>query len=204
MGTSMPFNWFDVFIVVFLIVGAYRGRKRGMSQEIMPLLKWITLAAICGFFYAPIAAEIAQGTVVSMLSASFTAYLGLALVIACLFTAVNRSLGGKVVGSDAFGNAEYYLGIFSGVVRFACMLIFGLALLNARFYPPAEIAARNAYVQQNFDNDFFPALFQVQDKVFKESFSGPAIHKNLDFLLIKPALPEAKPIKRKELEIPTV
>lgn len=204
MGT-MPFNWFDVFVLVFLGVGAFRGRKRGMSQEVLPLIKWIMLAAVCGFFYAPIATEMtSMFSMASMLSASFTAYLGLALVIACLFALVGRSLGGKIVGSDAFGGAEYYLGIFSGIVRFACMLIFGLALLNARLYPPQEIAERNAYVKQNYDNDFFPALFQVQDKVFKESLSGPVIHKNLDFLLIKPALPESKPIKRKELEIPSV
>lgn len=198
MGT-MPFNWFDVFVVILLVVGALRGRKRGMSQELLPLLKWITLAAVCGFCYQPIAAEIAGGTMFNLLSASLTAYLGLALVITIIFALLSRQLGGKIVGSDAFGGAEYYLGIVSGTIRFACMLIFGLALLNARLYSQVEIAERNKYVQQNFDNDFFPALFQVQDKVFKESLTGPTIHKNLDFLLIKPAFPAAKPIKRKEV-----
>ncbi len=201
MGT-MPFNWFDVFVVIFLAVGAFRGRKRGMSQEVIPLIKWITLAAVCGLCYLPIATEISNSTVMSMLSASFTAYLGLALVIAVLFAAVSRSLGGKIIGSDAFGSAEYYLGIFSGIIRFACMLIFGLALLNARLYSQKEITDRNRYVQQNFDNDFFPALFQIQDNVFKNSLTGPTIHKNLDFLLIKPAVPESKPLKRKELDLP--
>ena len=201
MGT-MPFNWFDVFVVIFLTVGAFRGRKRGMSQELMPLLKWITLAAVCGFCYQPIATEMANGNMFSLLSASFTAYLGLALIIAIIFAVLSRQFGGKIIGSDTFGGSEYYLGIFSGIIRFACMLIFGLALLNARLYPQAEIDARNKYVQQNFDNDFFPALFQVQDGVFKASFTGPVIHKNLDFLLIKPALPESKPIKRKEFNLP--
>jgi len=203
MGT-LPINWFDLFVVVFLIVGAFRGRKRGMSQELIPLVKWIAVASICGLFYLPLATELANGTVISLLSASLTAYLGLALLIGIIFTVVNRQLGGKVVGSDAFGAAEYYLGIFSGIIRFACMLIFGLALLNARLYPQQEIAERNKYVQQNFDNDFFPALFQIQDNVFKESMTGPVIQKNLDFLLIKPSVPESKPLRRKELEVPSV
>jgi uncharacterized membrane protein required for colicin V production len=201
MGT-MPFNWFDIFVLVFLTVGAFRGRKRGMSQEVIPLIKWITVAAVCGLFYLPLATEIANGTVISLLAASFTAYLGIALLIAVVFAVVNRQLGGKIVGSDAFGSAEYYLGIFSGIIRFACMLIFGLALLNARLYTSQEITERNKYVQQNFDNDFFPALFQIQANVFTESLTGPAIHKNLDFLLIKPAVPESKPLKRKELDLP--
>ena len=203
MGT-MPFNWFDIFVVAFLTVGAFRGRKRGMSQEIIPVIKWITLAAVCGLFYLPLATEIARGTVISLLAASFTAYLGLALVIAVIFAVVSRQLGGKIVGSDAFGGAEYYLGIFSGITRFACMLIFGLALLNARLYSSVEIAEHNKYVKQNFDNDFFPALFQIQANVFQQSLSGPAIHKNLDFLLIKPTVPETKPLRRKEVDIPAV
>jgi uncharacterized membrane protein required for colicin V production len=198
MGT-MPFNWFDVFVVIFLVVGAFRGRKRGMSQEVLPLLKWITLAAVCGFCYQPIATEISGGSMFNLFSASLASYLGLALIITIFFALVGRSLGGKIIGSDAFGGAEYYLGIFSGIVRFACMLIFGLALLNARLFSQVEITERNQFVKQNFDADFFPSLFQVQDNVFKESLSGPVIQKNLDFLLIKPAFPESKPIKRKEV-----
>jgi len=199
---NLPFNWFDLFVLIFLTVGAFRGRKRGMSQEVLPLFKWITLAAVCGFFYEPIATAIASGSMFSLLSASFTAYLGLALIITIFFTLISRHLGGKIIGSDAFGASEYYLGIFSGVIRFACMLIFGLALLNARLFSQTEITARARYMQQNFDSDFFPALYQVQDQVFKDSVTGPVIHKNLDFLLIKPAFPESKPIRQKEANLP--
>lgn len=197
---NLPFNWFDVFVVIFLVVGAFRGRKRGMSQEIIPLVKWLTLAFVCGFLYEPVARLISQSTVFSMLAASFTSYLGLALLIAIIFTLINRSLGGKVIGSDAFGKSEYYLGIFSGILRFACMLIFGLALLNARLYSPKEIEDHNRYVMQNYDSDFFPTMFQVQDQVFRQSLSGSTIVSNLDFLLIKPAYPDAKPLQRREVD----
>jgi len=199
---NMPFNWFDLFVVIFLVLGAFRGRKRGMSQEVLPLIKWITLAAVCGFFYQPIATEIANGSMFSLLSASFAAYLGLALVIVAVFALVSRQLGGKIIGSDAFGGAEYYLGIFSGVIRFACMLIFALALLNARLFSQVEIAERSKYMKQNFDADFFPSLDQVQDDVFRASITGPVIHKNLDFLLIKPTFPESKPMRPKEANLP--
>src|ERR1043165_787252 len=172
MGT-LPLNWFDVFVVIFLGVGAFVGRKRGMSQEVLPLFKWITLAVVCGFCYQPIAVEIANASMFSLFAASLIAYLGLAVVIIGIFALVSRQLGGKIIGSDAFGASEYYLGIFSGIIRFACMLIFGLALLNARLFSDVEISNRQKYVQQNFDNDFFPALYQVQDNVFKASITGP-------------------------------
>jgi hypothetical protein len=88
------------------------------------------------------------------------------------------------------------------MVRFACTLIFGLSLLGARFYTQDEINSRNQFVQKNYDNDFFPALFQVQDAVFKESFAGPVIQQQLSFMLIQPVKAETKPIKRKELNLP--
>ena len=40
---KFQFNWFDIALVIFLVIGAFRGRKRGMSQEVIPLFKWITI-----------------------------------------------------------------------------------------------------------------------------------------------------------------
>jgi len=196
------FNWFDTALVLFLVAGAFRGRKRGMSQELLPLLMWVTLVAVCGFFYRPVAEMIASETVASLLSASYMAYLGMALVVAIVFAIINRQLGGKIVGSDMFGKSEYYLGIISGMVRFACIVLFGLSLLNARSFTQKEIDARNRFVQQNYSNDFFPSLFQVQDQIFKESFAGPMIHSQLGCVLIDPVAAESKPLKRKELDLP--
>lgn len=196
------FNWFDIAIVLVLVLGAFSGRKRGMSQELLPLLKWLTIIAVCGFFYRPVAEMITESTVSSLLSASYASYLGMALAVTLLFALITRQLGGKIVGSDMFGKSEYYLGIVSGMVRFACILIFGLSLLNARSFTQKEIEARNRYVQQNYSNDFFPALFQVQDQVFKESLAGPVIHSQLGCVMIKPVPAESKPLKRKELDLP--
>ena len=199
---NLPINWFDVLVVILLLAGAFHGRKRGMSQELIPLLKWISVVLVCGFFYLPVAEMISQATVFSLLTASFTAYLGLALVVFIAFAVINRQLGGKIIGSDTFGRSEYYLGILSGMARFVCMLIVGLALLNARLYTQAEIDERNQFVKRNYDNDFFPALFQIQDQVFKTSLSGPVIRENVSSLLIKPVKGESKTFKRKELDLP--
>ena len=199
---NMPFNWFDVLLLVLLIVGIFRGRKRGMSQELMPLFTWLAVVVISGFCHAPLAAEIKGLFSCSGLTAAFTAYLGVAAVIAGIFAFVNRSLGGKIVGSDMFGKGEYYLGIFSGLIRYSCVVLFALALLNARLYTSAEITASQRYTQANYGNDFFPGLSQIQDKVFKESLVGPVIAKYLDFLLIKPTPAEAAPLKRKQFDLP--
>ncbi|MEY4386574.1 MAG: hypothetical protein RLY20_1857 [Verrucomicrobiota bacterium] len=199
---SLPFNWFDIVLFLVLLVGALRGRKRGMSQELIPLLKWICLLLVCGLLYAPVAGVLAQETMLGGLGSAYTAYLGLAFVVAIIFTVISRQLGGKIAGSDAFGKGEYYLGILSGMVRFACVLIFALALLNARQYTSKEVADHNAFVQQNFDHDFFPPVFDIQNQVFRDSLSGPVVKGNLNVLLIRPTVADSKPIKRKELDLP--
>ena len=40
---KLPFNWFDFVLVVVLVVGVFRGRKHGMSEELLPLLKWLAI-----------------------------------------------------------------------------------------------------------------------------------------------------------------
>lgn len=198
---KLPFNWFDLVVVAALIFGGFHGRKRGMSQELMPMLKWIFIVIGCAFAYKPIADFIAS-TWFSRLFSSYAAFLLVALIISILFSLVNKSIGGKIVGSDVFGKGEYYLGIFAGIVHFACILIFAMALLNARLFTAKEIEDRRIYVQKNLDNDFFPALYQIQDAVFKESISGPPVRDNLSFLLIKPVVAENKELKRNEFNLP--
>jgi hypothetical protein len=107
---------------------------------------------------------------------------------------------GKLVGSDVFGSGEYYLGMIAGLVRYTCILIFGLALLNARLYSQKEIADDLKFQNDVYGSNFFPKLYTVQDDVFKKSFAGPHIHDALGFLLIKSTAPEVKEI-RKEREI---
>jgi hypothetical protein len=107
---------------------------------------------------------------------------------------------GKLVGSDVFGSGEYYLGMIAGLVRYTCILVFGLALLNARLYSEKEISDDLKFQNDVYGSDFFPKMYSVQEDVFKKSFAGPHIRDELGFLLIKSTAPEVKEI-RKEREI---
>ena len=111
-------------------------------------------------------------------------------------------MGGKLLGSDIFGRSEYYLGMGSGLLRFSCMLLAALALLNARSFSPAEIRAREKYVDDVYGSDYFPCLYTVQTAVFDRSLTGPWIKENLGFLLIQPIEPEKKELHQKEYAVP--
>lgn len=198
---KVPFNWFDLLVVAVVVIGCFKGRRRGMSQELMPLLKWMLIVAGCAFLYRPVADFIAAAWFTRLFS-SYAAYLLIAALIAGAAAVLNRSIGGKLVGSDVFGKSEYYLGIVAGGARYACVLLFGLALLNARFFTAQELEQHRLQVQRDFGGDFFPGLHQAQTAVFKNSLAGPPIRDHLGFLLIKPVPAEQRALPRRDFTAP--
>src|ERR1041384_1335981 len=148
---ALPFNAFDLFFVAILIAGIMKGRKAGMSGELMSMLKWLTILLLCAVAYEPLGSFLGQSTALfSKFWCYMTAYIGTALVVMLIFAGLKNSLGGKLAGSDAFGNAEYYLGMGSGFVRFLCALLVGLAILNAPYYSAQEVKAN-----ERFQNDVY-------------------------------------------------
>ncbi len=183
---NLPISFFDIALLVVLAIGILSGRKHGMSEELVSLLTWLTIVVACSWTYEPVGQFIAASCNFSLLMSYLIAYFCEAGAILLLFALFRRGLGGKLVGSDIFGRSEYYLGMGSGMVRFACILLAVLALLNARYFSPAEVQADYAYQNEQFGMTLIPSWHGAQELVFDKSFSGSWIKQNLGFLLIKP------------------
>jgi hypothetical protein len=205
MNTSLdrlPINLFDLVLIVVLIAGLARGRKHGMSEELLGLLEWLAILFGCAVIYEP-GGQFIRGFSVMFgrLSCYLLAYVGSALVVLLLFAGIKRAAGGKLLGSDIFGRSEYYLGMVSGMVRSSCILLAALALLNARHFTPLEVRAMEKFQDDVYGSNFFPTLHTVQATVFDKSLTGPWIKENLGFLLIKPTEPEKREIHRRDADI---
>ena len=198
---KLPVNLFDFALVAVLVVGVFRGRKHGMSEELLGLLKWLAILVVCALVYQPLGKMFA-GSTFSLVSGYVMAYVAAALIVVALFAGIKRGLGGKLLGSDLFGKAEYYLGMGSGLVRFTCMLLVALALLNARYFSPDEVKAMENFQNDVYGSNFFPGLHSAQSVVFERSLLGPWIKDNLGFLLIKPTAPQDMSFKQKEFQMP--
>ena len=185
-SSNLPVNWFDVFVVVMLGIGYARGKKHGMSQESVAVLKWVALMLLAAIAYEPLGLWLDSTLQLGKLTSYLIAYTVTALVVAMVFIFINRTIGEKLKGSDAFGKAEFYLAMPAGMLRFACIVMVLLALLSARFYSTAEVKAQEKYDIENYGSSFFPRLYTVQDDVFKHSFVGKQVKEYLGFLLIKP------------------
>jgi len=200
---NLPFNWFDVVLVVVLGFGLWRGRKNGMSKEVMLVFQWLTLVLASGMGYPLFAPTYANTIGTGKVASAMLGYCTLALATWLVFYILKGIFVPRLTGSNFFGGGEYYLGMVSGLIRFACMLLAALALLKAPFYTTTEIKAHNAYVQRwygggLYSGNFFPDVNTVQEQVFKKSFTGPYVTNYLGTLLIDTAPSTAKQPQKKK------
>jgi uncharacterized membrane protein required for colicin V production len=187
---NLPVNWFDAAVLALLMVGFFRGRKHGMSKEFLPLMKWLCLVLVAGFFYPAVAGILAGSAGLDKLWSCISAYLLLAFAVIFVFSLIKRLIGHRTQENNFFGGVEYYLGMLGGMARYACILVAVLALLNARFYTVEDIQAHDAYVKRWFgggiySGNYFPDLQTIQGSVFKSSFCGPYLKDYLGPILIE-------------------
>jgi len=66
---ELPFNLFDILLLAILAAGIMRGRKRGLSNELVGLAKWVTLLFGCALLYRPAGTLVANAGPFSLLTA---------------------------------------------------------------------------------------------------------------------------------------
>lgn len=197
---KLPISWFDFAVVIVLLLGVSRGRKNGMSVELMVMLQWLAIIFAAAYLYKPLGDALCQSSPVSHLFAYIAMYITVAIVVKIIFAALKKAMGGKMLGSSVFGRAEYYLGMLAGAVRFACILMAGLALLNAPAYTQQEIAKAKAYQVDLYGSAFFPGLGSAQQDVFKESMIGSAIKHYAGFMLITTTKAEKRDFQKRSVD----
>ena len=92
----------------------------------------------------------------------------------------------------------------AALVRYLCMVIFAMALVNAKLVSEAETKATVASQIKLYDKDYFSVfrVDQLQLEVFGNSFSGGFVKEQLSFLLITPTEAGVKERRQKEFQMP--
>jgi len=187
--SGISYGYFDGIIAVWLLIGIFRGRKRGMSQELLPTLQWLAIVILAGLFYPPLSGAIFQNTsgAFNHLWSNITAYVLIAFAINLFFIWLKQTIGEKLTGSDLFGRSEYYLGMMAGLVRFACMIVVLCALVHSRVYTRAELEETEKFQKKSFEDIRFPTYGSIQHALLTESYAGRFIQANLSRFLIASA-----------------
>jgi hypothetical protein len=189
--SRISYNYIDGILVAWLVVGIFRGRKRGMTQELLPSTQWVLITLLAGLFYGAFGRLIYQGTsgAFNHLWSDLTAYLIIAFAIHVVFLWLKDVAGEKLTGSDLFGKSEYYLGMMAGLIRFACMFLVLIAVVHARIYTASELAETEKEQKRNFEGIRFPTFGSIQHAMLFESLSGQWVCDHLGRILISSEAP---------------
>jgi uncharacterized membrane protein required for colicin V production len=178
------FDYFDIVAIVWLIIGLLWGRKKGMSQELLPLFQWIGIVTAGGLLYKPFSAVIHQCTQFGPLWSNITAYLVIALGVHLLYIWFKQMFAEKLTKKDLFGGGEFYLGMLAGMVRFGCMLLFCMALMNSRVATATELAQTEKFQKDWFSDIRFPTYGEFQQDVLFKSLTGNLVQAKFKVVLI--------------------
>ena len=191
MEKFLQISWVDLVLASVLIIGMARGRKRGISEELLDMLKWVFIVLVGAFAYAPLGNFMADMTPFSPYFCYVCVYALVVVVGLILFSSIKTAVGEKIVASDAFGDGEYYLGIFAGMFRYALIILVVLNFIHARQYQPHEANSSVQSQMKNFGMVFF-TMPQFQEEVFKNSFLGRQVNDYLSFFMIEPTTADGK------------
>ena len=143
-----------------------------MSEELLDVLQWLVIVVVGALAYRPAGQALADYTHITPATGCLLAYLFVVGSVRMFFGWIKRMVGEKLVASDVFGSWEYYLGMIAGAVRFICGLVVVLAVLNAPYISPEQLAAQARMQRENFEDISFPTVGTLQQTVFTGSASG--------------------------------
>lgn len=179
------FGLFDILLILVIGLGWWRGKVRGISEELLDFLQWLVIIVAAGFLYEFVGGWLA-GAGLSLLYANMGGYLLVVIVVSVLFGFIKKSVGNKLVDSDFFGGWEYRLGSLAGVIRCLCMWIACLALLNARQFDAAAVAAERKRQEKEVGLVLIPTWGMAQRMALYDSLSGPYLRQYLAHQLMTP------------------
>ncbi|MEN9572676.1 MAG: hypothetical protein RL514_531 [Verrucomicrobiota bacterium] len=176
---------FDVLLILALGLGCWRGKVHGISEELLGFLQWLVIIVAAGFLYGLVGDLLVAGKV-PRLWANMGGYVLVIIAISILFGFIAKAMGNKLVDSDFFGSWEYKLGMLAGGIRYACVWLSFLAMLHARHFDAAQIAAERKAQEKEVGVVLVPTWGMLNRMAFYDSFSGPYIRQYLSHQLITP------------------
>jgi uncharacterized membrane protein required for colicin V production len=184
---STPGNLFDGFVIVMLIIGMIRGKMRGMSEELLDVFEWLLVVVVAAHAYKPIGDWVANFAKIPVVLAYVGSYLFVVIVITSIFATVKRKMGEKVFESDLFGGAEYPLGMLGGMVRYGCMVMMLLAILNAFVLDYSQVEIKRKAQEKDLGEGMsFPTKESLHQGIFIGSIVGQFARNNLETQMIEP------------------
>ncbi|MFT4688135.1 MAG: hypothetical protein ACKVHO_03630 [Verrucomicrobiia bacterium] len=188
-ATGIPLNWFDAVILGALGYGYHLGKTNGAAEEHLPAMKWLLIVTLGGFGAGPLGG-LFSGIGLGKYWGQMFAYLFLGFLVFLFFKFMDSRGQSKLKDSEWFGRMEYPLGIFLGMLKHLCIVVFFMALVNSKSVTAALVAASRENQIKEFGSEIFPTFPGINHGMFVNSFTGPYLRKGLKWILLDPVGPE--------------
>src|ERR1043166_9388648 len=103
---KLPINAFDLVLAAILAFGLVRGRRIGMSGELLSVIKWLAVLFGCAMPSEPLGQLLADTTgIFRLLWCYLIAYVGVGAIILVVFALFKHGLGGTLLARALFCSA---------------------------------------------------------------------------------------------------
>ena len=75
-------TWFDLVVLGLVAYGIFRGRKRGMSEELLDVFQWLCIVVLGALLYSPLGKGLTQFAGFPLLLSNILAYAGAGVSVA--------------------------------------------------------------------------------------------------------------------------
>lgn len=182
---GVEFGLFDMLLLLAVGLGIWRGKVRGISEELLDMLQWVVFVVAAGFLYSYLG-DLLVKVGLQQLTANIGGYVLIAIVVFILFGFIRDSVGTKLVDSDFAGSWEYRLGAVAGAIRFFCIYVAALSLLSSRYFDAATVAAERKYQEKEVGIVLVPTWGMAQRMALYDNMTGPYLRTYLSYVLMRP------------------
>jgi hypothetical protein len=168
-----------------------------MSSEALLLLQWLLIIFLGAYTYEIGGRFLNTASKLELGLCCIAVYVFLAALLKWIFAALKHHMGDKLLAANAFGKGEYVLGMFAGLVRYFCILVFCLSVLHGISLPPPAAPAKTPKAAKGESavlSNLSPS--SLKEDVFGRSLSGPVLKRHLSDLLLKSTPAKAPPKKK--------
>jgi len=177
-------NLYDAILLAGVIAGALTS-KRGLPVELLPLGRWVAVAAVGAAAHKPVANFMLGLMKTSFAVAASWTYVILALAVIMASIGIKTAIQRSLESYKFFGKADYHLGLAAGGFKALCVAVAALAVLNVHQVSDAKLTANAKMQQESFGAISFPTLGKIQKGAVQDSLFGGLVSQSAPFLLIQ-------------------
>ncbi len=164
-------KWLDAVVVLLLVVGIWRGFRRGLIREVFSLLGVLLAVAIAFQRYHELSLYLMINYPLIEWQAQLISFLVLALGISLVAIFLGY-LWSKIVRYTPFALIDNIAGAGFGVVKIAVIVIAFVVILSSLSIPPVDQVLAESYCAQQV-TVVWPHVNQWLDHVWPEDWGKP-------------------------------